>query len=89
MLNGRTKALLFSIILALADLIAREQEKRPILLLDEVAAHLDPKRRAALFAILAEKGGQVWLTGTEPELFADVPDGNLHYLVDNGSVSLR
>ena len=43
--------------------------RRPILLLDEVAAHLDPHRRAALFARLGDSGGQVWMTGTEPSLF--------------------
>jgi DNA replication and repair protein RecF len=46
---------------------------RPILLLDEVAAHLDPARRAALFRRLAGVG-QVWMTGTEPALFDAVPD---------------
>ena len=85
--TGEQKALLFSIILAQADLIAEQRGKRPILLLDEVAAHLDPKRRAALFAKLAGKGGQVWLTGTEPELFVDVPASSLHYRVDGGSLA--
>jgi len=41
----------------------------PILLLDEIAAHLDPLRRAALFERLAQVGGQVWMTGTERNLF--------------------
>jgi DNA replication and repair protein RecF len=46
-----------------------------LLLLDEVAAHLDPLRRAALFDQLAARGGQVWMTGTEPALFAELgPD---------------
>lgn len=43
-----------------------------MLLLDEVAAHLDPLRRAALYARLAGQGGQAWLTGTEAELFASM-----------------
>ena len=47
-------------------------QQRPILLLDEVAAHLDPSRRAALFERLDNGGGQVWLTGTEPALFEAV-----------------
>ncbi len=87
--TGEQKALLFSIILAHADLIADRRESRPILLLDEVAAHLDPQRRAALFDKLAERGGQVWLTGTEPGLFKDIPDNALHFEVSDGTVTRR
>ncbi|WP_414696291.1 DNA replication/repair protein RecF [Parasphingorhabdus sp.] len=87
--TGEQKALLFSMILAHADLIAQQRGSRPILLLDEVAAHLDPKRRAALFGKLSEKGGQVWLTGTEPGLFDDAPDDALHFRVADGSVTIR
>ncbi|MEO9600269.1 DNA replication/repair protein RecF [Parasphingorhabdus sp.] len=87
--TGEQKALLFSIILAHADLIAEHRKSRPILLLDEVAAHLDPQRRAALFDKLADRGGQLWLTGTEPELFKDIPNSALHFEVSNGSVRLR
>ena len=67
--TGEQKALLLSIILAHADLVAGRAGLRPILLLDEVAAHLDPRRRAALFERLEAGGGQVWMTGTEPRLF--------------------
>ncbi|WP_108812534.1 DNA replication/repair protein RecF [Sphingorhabdus sp. Alg231-15] len=87
--TGEQKALLFSIILAHADLIAEQRGNRPILLLDEVAAHLDPRRRAALFGKLSEKGGQVWLTGTEPGLFEDVPKDALHLRVVEASVTKR
>ena len=87
--TGEQKALLFSIILAHADLIAQRREQRPILLLDEVAAHLDPQRRAALFDKLSERGGQVWLTGTEPALFKDIPKSALHFEVSNGSIRKR
>ncbi len=87
--TGEQKALLFSIILAHADLIAERRDSRPILLLDEVAAHLDPQRRAALFGKLAERGGQVWLTGTEPELFRDIPEDALHFEVSDGTVTPR
>lgn len=87
--TGEQKALLFSIILAHADLIAEQRGSRPILLLDEVAAHLDPRRRAALFGKLAEKGGQVWLTGTEPGLFEDTPHDALHFQVAEGNVTKR
>lgn len=87
--TGEQKALLFSLILAHADLIAERRDSRPILLLDEVAAHLDPQRRAALFGKLAERGGQVWLTGTEPELFRDIPEDALHFEVSDGTVTPR
>ena len=70
--TGEQKALLLAIVLAHAELVAARRGAAPLLLLDEVAAHLDPARRAALFARLAPVG-QVWLTGTEPALFADVP----------------
>jgi len=67
--TGEQKALLLSLILAHAALVSAQRQAPPILLLDEVAAHLDPSRRAALFALLVETGAQVWMTGTEPELF--------------------
>jgi DNA replication and repair protein RecF len=66
--TGEQKALLLGLVLAHADLVAQRRGEPPILLLDEVAAHLDPKRRAALFARL-EGRGQVWMTATEPALF--------------------
>ena len=70
--TGEQKALLIGLILAHADLVAERTQRRPILLLDEIAAHLDPLRRGALFARLAEAGGQVWMTGTEPALFSGI-----------------
>lgn len=66
--TGEQKALLMGLVLAHADLVAERTGRAPLLLLDEVAAHLDPVRRAALFDRLAGRG-QVWLTGTEPALF--------------------
>jgi len=66
--TGEQKALLLGLVLAHADLVADRRGEPPILLLDEVAAHLDPKRRAALFARL-EGRGQVWMTATEATLF--------------------
>ena len=85
--TGEQKALLLGIILAHADLVAEAIGRRPILLLDEVAAHLDPSRRAALFERLEEGGGQVWLTGTEPTLFDAVPPSATHHDVANGAIS--
>jgi len=66
--TGEQKALLLGIVLAHADLVAERTGQPPVLLLDEVAAHLDPARRAALFHRLAGRG-QVWMTGTEDALF--------------------
>lgn len=70
--TGEQKALLLSLILAHAELVSTRRAAPPILLLDEVAAHLDPSRRAALFELLADTGAQVWMTGTEPDLFQGI-----------------
>ncbi|MDY7524166.1 DNA replication/repair protein RecF [Sphingomonas sp. 10B4] len=69
--TGEQKALLLGVILAHAELVAERTGSAPVLLLDEVAAHLDPVRRAALFDRLAGTG-QVWMTGTEDALFTDL-----------------
>jgi DNA replication and repair protein RecF len=69
--TGEQKALLLGIILAHRNLVADRTGAPPLLLLDEVAAHLDARRRAALFEQLLDGGGQVWMTGTEPALFTE------------------
>ena len=66
--TGEQKALLLGIVIAHAELVAERTGRPPVLLLDEVAAHLDPVRRAALYDRLAGRG-QVWMTGTEAALF--------------------
>lgn len=69
--TGEQKALLIALVLAQARLVADEApEACPILLLDEISAHLDAKRRAALFDALSDLRLQAWLTGTEAESFA-------------------
>src|SRR5260221_2804488 len=68
--TGEQKALLIALVLAHARLQAAERGAPPVLLLDEVAAHLDAGRRAALFAELLALGGQSWLTGTDERLSA-------------------
>ena len=83
--TGEQKALLTGLILAHAQLITAERGEPPILLLDEVAAHLDEGRRAALYEILEKLRAQVWLTGTDEGLFAAVKDQALFFSV-NGSV---
>jgi DNA replication and repair protein RecF len=70
--TGEQKGLLLAMMLAHADCVARLRGNRPLLLLDEVAAHLDPGRRSALYARLIGAGGQCWLTGTEDALFAGI-----------------
>jgi DNA replication and repair protein RecF len=84
--TGEQKALLLGLVLAHAELVADRREQAPILLLDEVAAHLDPKRRAALFARL-EGRGQVWMTGTEAELFDGIGAAS-RFHVQPGQVTL-
>lgn len=86
--TGEQKALLLSIVLAHADLVAERSGRRPILLLDEVAAHLDPRRRAALFERLGAGGGQVWMTGTEAGLFGEVGRAAARFDVAEGAVRL-
>jgi DNA replication and repair protein RecF len=83
--TGEQKALLVGLVLAHAGLVAERTGRRPILLLDEIAAHLDPRRRAALFAQLADGGGQVWMTGTEPAPFADIGAAS-RFEIDRGAV---
>jgi len=85
--TGEQKALLIGLILAHAALVAERVGRPPLLLLDEVAAHLDPRRRAALLERLGADGGQVWMTGTEPALFADAPRSASRFFVENATVA--
>lgn len=70
--TGEQKALLIGLVLAHAGLVAEMTGFAPVLLLDEVIAHLDPARRAALYDALAALSAQVWMTGADPAPFADV-----------------
>src|SRR5579863_1820551 len=70
--TGEQKALLIGLVLAHARLITEMSGFAPVLLLDEVVAHLDPSRRAALQTELAALGAQVWMTGADPALFAEI-----------------
>ncbi len=76
--TGEQKALLIAIILANARLEEVEQGQAPLLLMDEVTAHLDEDRRAALFDEICALSGQTWLTGTDRELFAGLA-GRAHF----------
>jgi DNA replication and repair protein RecF len=86
--TGEQKALLISLILANARALALDFGAPPILLLDEVAAHLDATRRAALYHEITALGAQAWMTGTGPELFAELGD-HAQYLevTDSNGVS--
>jgi DNA replication and repair protein RecF len=68
--TGEQKALLISMVLAQAALVRTRSGQSPLLLLDEIAAHLDAERRAALFAILERLDVQAWMTGTDASLFS-------------------
>jgi DNA replication and repair protein RecF len=82
--TGEQKALLISILLAHARALSRTSGHPPILLLDEVAAHLDAARRAALYDALCRLGGQAFLTGTEPDLFAALGDRAQRFMLSDG-----
>jgi DNA replication and repair protein RecF len=81
--TGQQKALLVSVVLAEARLRAAAGDRQPILLLDEVAAHLDGERRAGLFAALHDLGAQAWLTGTDAATFAPLGGRAQFFLVRN------
>lgn len=84
--TGEQKALLIGLLLAQARLIAQIRGEPPILLLDEIAAHLDESRRAALFAMLDALGAQAFMTGTDCRLFEALPSGGLCCAVHDGRV---
>lgn len=85
--TGEQKALLISIILADARLQAGLQGKAPVLLLDEITAHLDQKRRIALFDEIDRMKMQAWMTGTDYLLFSELGDRAQFFTVDSGTIS--
>ena len=85
--TGEQKALLIGLVLAHANLVAEMTGITPLLLLDEVVAHLDPDRRIALFDELAKLGAQVWMTGADPAAFAEVGAASEIFDVDSGRVT--
>jgi DNA replication and repair protein RecF len=87
MSTGEQKALLISIVLAHARLQRQTRGEPPLLLLDEVAAHLDALRREALFATLLDLEGQVWLTGTDAALFTPLRADARFLSVSDGTLS--
>ena len=87
MLDRRTKALLIGLVLIHARLVQQMTGIAPILLLDEIAAHLDPRRRAALFDALDRLGTQCWMTGTDPVLFDELGARAQRFSVSEGHVA--
>ncbi len=87
--TGEQKALLIGLILAHADHLRRHRDGcAPILLLDEIAAHLDPLRRAALFDEIVAIGGQTWMTGTDAEGFSALAGRAQLHRVEDGRIAL-
>jgi DNA replication and repair protein RecF len=87
--TGEQKALLIGLVLAHAGLLADMLGFAPVLLLDEVVAHLDPARRAALYGELEALGAQAWLTGADAALFADIAARSETFEVLPGHVKRR
>jgi DNA replication and repair protein RecF len=86
--TGEQKALLIGLVLAHADHIRRHRDGRaPLLLLDEIAAHLDPLRRAALFDEIVAMGAQTWMTGTDPEGFSTLVGRAQFHRVEEGRIA--
>ena len=87
--TGEQKALLTGLVLGHAELVGRTSGMTPVLLLDEIAAHLDEDRRAALFYRLEAIGCQAFMTGTDASLFAALEDRAEFFTVDAGNVQAR
>jgi DNA replication and repair protein RecF len=85
--TGQQKAVLVSLALAHARLVALSRGRPPLLLLDEIAAHLDRERREALFDEVVALGAQCWMTGTDPELFAPLGGRAQVLRVDAGLIA--
>jgi DNA replication and repair protein RecF len=85
--TGEQKALLIGLVLAHAELVARRREGAPILLLDEVTAHLDAERRAALFEEILRLGAQAWMTGTDAQAFSWLAGKARFWRVEDGLLS--
>ena len=88
--TGEQKALLLGLVLAHAELLTERQEgASPILLLDEITAHLDADRRAALFAEILRLAAQAWMTGTDEEAFEGLSGRARFWRVEEGKIAPR
>ena len=84
--TGEQKALLIGIVLSHGRMMTAEWGAPPVLLLDEIAAHLDEDRRGALFERLENLGGQVWMTGTDVVLFENIADKAQFFNVESAHI---
>ena len=85
--TGEQKALLLGLVLAQAELIARRhQGSAPIILLDEITAHLDSERRQALFREIVRLKAQAWMTGTDAKIFTPLISHADMFTIDNGKI---
>ena len=84
--TGEQKAMLIALVTAHARLVARQRRCAPVLLLDEIAAHLDEERRRALFGVIVDLGAQAWLTGTDPAVFRPLGENAQFFTVRPGTV---
>jgi DNA replication and repair protein RecF len=87
--TGEQKALLIRLVLAHSALLADMTGYAPLLLLDEIVAHLDPARRAALYDALEQLGAQVWMTGADPAAFAEIAGRAQMFEVTPGRITRR
>jgi len=85
--TGEQKALLVALILGQSRLIALQSGDQPVLLLDEIAAHLDEERRGALFDEIGRVGIQAWMTGTDASLFSKLDGDAQFFRVADGAVT--
>jgi DNA replication and repair protein RecF len=85
--TGEQKSLMIRLVLAGAELAARRAGATPLLLLDEIVAHLDEHRRRALFAAVARLGAQAWYTGVERRPFEALGQSARFFAVSNGSIA--
>ena len=85
--TGEQKALLIGLVLAQARLVAQLTGETPVILLDEIAAHLDETRRLALFEVLDELGCQAFMTGTDAAVFAPLGERAQMLAVHDGAVA--
>jgi DNA replication and repair protein RecF len=83
--TGEQKALLVGLVLAHARLVGVMSGLKPLVLMDEIAAHFDPRRRLALYEALAGLGSQVWMSGADMALFDDLPASALRIRVGEGA----
>lgn len=85
--TGEQKALLVGLVLAHADLVRAVSGTAPVILLDEITAHLDAQRRAAMFAEIEALAAQAWMTGTDRAVFAPLDGKANFFVVDEGVIS--